>query len=220
MSERKITPSLKSFLIPLFACLGTTLLVYPNVPKLPGALEGMGINDLTQVVVPGSAEVYFPKTGGYAVYYEFRSVVDGEHYVRNKYPPSLNCQLKSKASGANVALTPDYVEGNMYATDNEERVGVLMYSITIKNPGVYNFSCQYQDGLTSPQIALAVGPNIVWELFNVAAKPLGAMLCGGFVFTGALGVSILIVAIVAVKRNQTKKGLASHTESMVVKEGE
>ncbi len=30
-------------LIPVLACLGTTLLVYQNVPELPGALETVGI---------------------------------------------------------------------------------------------------------------------------------------------------------------------------------
>jgi hypothetical protein len=171
----------------------------------------MGINDLTQVIVPGSAEVLFPKAGGYAVYYEYRSVIDGVSYVRNKYPPSINCQLKSKATGTDIALTPDFVEGNMYATQNQERVGVLINSIIIKNPGVYIFSCQYTDGRSNPQIALAVGPNIIWELFNLAAKPVAATVCGGFVFIGALGISILIIGFVAIKRYQSKKVSASQS---------
>jgi hypothetical protein len=197
MSNRKLKPTRWLYglavLIPIFACVGTALLVYRNVPKLPGALEGMGINDLTQVIVPGSAEVLFPKAGGYAVYYEYRSVIDGVSYVRNKYPPSINCQLKSKATGTDIALTPDFVEGNMYATQNQERVGVLINSIIIKNPGVYIFSCQYTDGRSNPQIALA------------------ATVCGGFVFIGALGISILIIGFVAIKRYQSKKVSASQS---------
>ena len=140
MSGNKQKPTrwyyILAILIPIFACLGTALIVYPNVPKLPGALEGMGIHDLTQVIVPGSAEVYFPKTGGYAVFYEYRSVIDGFSYVRDKYPPSINCQLTSKATGAKIAPVADYVEGNIYSTDNQERVGVLIMSIIIREPGV------------------------------------------------------------------------------------
>lgn len=200
-----------AFLIPVLACVGTALLVYRNVPKLPFALEGMGINDLTQVIVPGSAEVFFPKAGGYAVYYEYRSVIDGVSYVRNKYPPSIHCQLTSKSTGADIALTPGFVEGNMYATQNQEREGVLINSIIIKNPGVYIFSCQYTDGRTYPQIALAVGPNIVWEFFNIAAKPFAAIICGAFVFLGGCGISILILVIVDFKRHQSKNSLASQT---------
>jgi len=197
-----------AFLIPIFACVGTALLVYRNVPKLPGALEGMGINNLTQVIVPGSAEVLFPQAGGYAVYYEYRSVNDGVSYTRNKYPPSIHCQLTSKSTGEDIALVADYVEGNMYATQNQERAGVLINSIIIKNPGVYIFSCQYTDGRTSPQIVLAVGPNIGWEFLNIAAKPVAAMFCGALVFVAACGISLLILGFLAFKRYQSKKVLA------------
>jgi hypothetical protein len=211
MSERKIKPSrwyyVVALLIPFFACVGTALFVYTNVPKLPGALEGMGINDLTQVVVPGSTDVHFPKAGGYAVYYEYRSVNDGVSYARNKFPPSIQCQLTSKSTGEDIAVTPDYVEGNMYATQNEERVGVLINSIVIKNPGIYHFSCQYPDGRKSPEIVLAVGPNIIWEFFNIAAKPIAATLTGGLVFAGAGMISILILVFVAIKRHESKKML-------------
>jgi len=32
-----------ALLIPVFACVGTALIVYGNVPKLPGALEALGV---------------------------------------------------------------------------------------------------------------------------------------------------------------------------------
>lgn len=207
MSHEKIKPTrwfyVLAVLIPVFACGVTALLVYRSVPKLPGALETMGINNLTQVVVPGSAEINFPKAGAYAVYYEYRSVIDGVKYVRAKHPPNLDCQLKSKATGADIELAPDYVEGNVYSTQNQERVGVLIKSITIKNPGTYTFSCQYSNESTNPDIVLAIGPNIVWEFFNMAAKPLAAIVCGAFVCIGSLGMSILIVGLVAFKRHRS-----------------
>jgi hypothetical protein len=215
MYEKKLKPTRWFYgialLLPVFACGLTAFLIYRNVPVLPGALETTGINNLTQVVVPGSAEIFFPKAGAYAVYYEYRSAINGVNYVRDEYPPRLNCELKSMATGADIALTPDYVEGNVYSTQNQEREGVLIKSIIIRKPGVYIFSCQYTDGRTYPEIVLAVGPNIVWEFFNVAAKPVAAIICGGFVFVGSLGISILIIGIVAFKRNQSKNNLASRT---------
>ncbi len=189
-------------LIPIIACGMATTLVYRNFPKLPGALETVGIKNLTQVVVPGSAEIFFPKAGAYAVYHEYRSEIDGVKYVGAKYPPSLNCQLKSKATGADIALAPDYVEGNTYSTQNQERVGVLIKSMSIEKPGVYVFACQYSNDRTSPEIVLAVGPNIIWEFFNLAAKPLAAIACGALVFMVALGTSTLIVGLVALKRHR------------------
>ena len=97
MSKNKQKPSrcfyVLAILIPIFACLGTAIMVYPNVPELPGALEAIGVKNLTQVVVPGSADVSFPQKGAYAVYYEYRSVIDGVSYARDEYPPIMRCQL-------------------------------------------------------------------------------------------------------------------------------
>jgi hypothetical protein len=200
-----------AILFPILACLGTALLVYQKVPKLPGALEITGIKNLTQVVIPGSAEIYFPKAGAYAVYYEYRSVINGVRYIRNETPPRLSCQLKSKVTGADVELASPDVEGDIYVTQNQERVGRLLKSINIDKPGVYLFSCQYAQDSTAPEIVLAVGPNIIWEFLNIAAKPLAAFVCGGLVFGVALGMSILMIGFVALIRHQSRNRLATQT---------
>jgi hypothetical protein len=208
MSEYKIKPTgwyyVLALLIPIFACGLTSLLIYRNVPKLPGALEATGINNLTRVTVPGSVEINFTKSGAYAVYYEYRSVIDGKSYIRSKYPPSITCQLRSKITGEDIELASPHAEGDIYATQNQERVGVWLKSISINQPGVHIFSCRYTDGRTHPRIVLAVGPNIILEFFNLAAKPVAAFVCGSFVFVGALGISILIIGFVAFKRHQSK----------------
>lgn len=210
-SEQKPTRwyYLAAILIPIFACVGTVMFVYQNVPKLPGALETTGIQNLTQVVVPGSTDINFPKAGAYAVYYEYRSVVDGVSYSRVKYPPNIDCQLTSKTTGDDIFITPDYIEGNVYATQNNERVGVLIKSITLDRPGIYNFACDYRDGGRHPEIVLAVGPNIIYEFFNIAVKPIAAILFGVPTFVIACGISILIVGIVAFKRHKSKNSLPS-----------
>jgi hypothetical protein len=199
---------LLALLLPVLACGMTAILIYRNVPTLPGALETTDINNLTQVVVPGSAEINFPKAGAYAVYYEYRSAINGVNYVRDKFPPRIKCQLRSKATGDDIELASPHAEGDIYSTQNRERVGVLINSISINQPGVHTFSCRYADGRSNPQIVLAVGPNIIWELFNIAAKPVSAIVCGGFVSITALGISILIIGFVALKRQQSKKILA------------
>ncbi|UCD41205.1 MAG: hypothetical protein JSV69_11550 [Chloroflexota bacterium] len=199
---------LLALLLPVIACGITASLIYRSVPTLPGALETMDINNLTRVVVPGSAEVNFPKVGAYAVYYEYRSVINGVNYVRDKYPPFISCQLRSKATGENIELASPQAEGDIYSTQNRERAGVLFKSISINQPGVHTFSCRYLDGRSNPQIVLAVGPNMIWEFFNIAAKPVSAFFCGGLVFLIALGLSILFIAIVAFKRHQSKQVLA------------
>ena len=195
---------LLALLLPVLACGVTAILIYRSVPTLPGALETIGINNLTQVIVPGSAEINFPKSGAYAVYYEYRSVINGVNYVQDKFPPRMRCQLTSKVTGEEIELASPQAEGDMYSTQNRERAGVLFKSISINQPGVHTFSCRYADGGSNPQIVLAVGPNIIWEFFNIAAKPVSAIVCGGFAFITALGISALIIGIVALKRQQSK----------------
>jgi hypothetical protein len=196
-----------AILIPIFACLGTALIVYGNVPKLPGALEALGTKNLTQVVIPGSAEIHFPRPGAYAVYYEYRSVIDGVSYFRDECPPTMRCQLISRTTGEAVKLAPSTVEGDVYTYP--ERAGVMFKRVSIDQPGIYDFSCQYPDGRSYPKYVMAVGPNIVWEFFNVALKPIAAVLCGAFAFVSACGVSLLIIGFVAFKRHRSKEILAS-----------
>jgi hypothetical protein len=210
MSANKLKPTcwyyVLAILIPIFACLGTALLVYATVRELPGALEATGIHNLTQVVVPGSAEVHFPKSGAYAVYYEYRGVIDGVNYFRDEGPPSMRCQLRSSETGEAVTLDPSTVKGDVYTYP--ERAGVMFKRISIDQPGVYTFSCDYTDGRTYPRIVLAVGPNILREFFNGVAKPVAAIICGGLVSALACGISMLIIAIVAFKRHRSKEALA------------
>jgi hypothetical protein len=213
MSEYKLKPTrwyyVLALLIPIFACLGTAMLVYLNVPELPGALDNVGVENLTQVIVPGSADVSFPQKGAYAVYYEYRSIIDGVSYARDEYPPIMRCQLRSKVTGEAVRLAPSNVKGNIYTTHYPERAGVMYRQISINQPGTYTFSCQYTNGATIPKSVMAVGPNIVWGFFNIVAKPIAAGIVGTLAFIGACGFSILIIAFVAFKRHQSKKILAS-----------
>ncbi|HEY5730328.1 MAG TPA: hypothetical protein VIS72_09780 [Anaerolineales bacterium] len=211
MSEHKKKPSrwyyVLALSIPIIACVGTAFLAYSNVPELPGALEEFGVQDLTQVVVPGSADVSFPKKGAYAVYYEYRSVIDGVGYVREEYPPIMRCELRSKATGKAVKLEPTNVKGNVYVTHNPNRAGVMYKEISIDQPGIYTFSCQYTDSRTIPKSVMAVGPNIVWGFFNIAIKPIAAFFAGGLVFFIGLGISILMIVFVAFKRHQSTSNL-------------
>ena len=212
MSESKLKPSrwyyVLAIAIPILACFGTALLIYRSVPEVPGALDTIKVDSLTQVVIPGSEEINFPEPGAYAVYYEYHSVIDGVSYARSEYPPMMRCQLRSKATGEAVKLEPTHVEGNVYVTRNPHRAAVMYKQINIDQPGIYTFSCQYTNGETIPKSVMAVGPNIVWAFFNIAAKPVAAGICGTFAFWVACGLSILIIVFVAYKRYQSKNILA------------
>lgn len=187
-------------------CSLTMMVVYQTFPKLPGALEErVNIDSLTQVVVPVSADITFAKPGAYAVYYEYRSHVNGMKFKTGKQPPSLECALTSQETGTKDTAVPDFVESNTYRTKDLERVGVLMMSFTIDDPGIYTFACQYRDGSLRPEIAVSVGPNLMWEFFNIFAKVGGSILSGMAVFVLALIVCFIILLIALIKRARAKK---------------
>ena len=192
-------------LIPILGCLLATAAVYYWFPNIPENLDTKMNLDMTQVVVPGSEDINFPEKGAYAVYYEYRSVVDGIVYTSSETPPALVCSLTSKASGEDIGTAPDYVKTNTYSTKGRERVGVLIQSITIKEPGKYAFSCRYADNSSQPEIVLAVGPNFVWEFFGIVAKCGIPLFIGLIVVLGSVLVAIVIAVMIAVKRNKSKK---------------
>lgn len=189
-------PVLAALLLPLFGCLISAAVIYQQFQGLPGALGRMSLNNLTQVVVPGSKEIHFSKKGAYAVYYEYRSVVNGVSYITSQTPPALECALRSKTSDEAASLSSDYVKGNVYSTKDNMRTGVLMMSISMDKPGAYEFSCRYPDGRPMPKVVLAVGPNFIYEFFNAAARSLAALL-GGLVVFGVLNAFTMIVLLFA-----------------------
>ena len=210
MSERKTRPSGWTYavaaLVPLFGCLIAMVLMYQWFPGLPGTFESkMNLDNLTQVVVPGSKDIAFTESGAYAVYYEYRSIVDGAVYASSETPPALACTLTSKSTGADVGIVPDYVETNTYSTKDRERVGVLIRSITIDEPGIYTFSCRYSDGRSEPEVVLAVGPNFVWEFFGIAGRIVVTAAAGLAVLLGSGAVAAVAVIVIAVRQRQSRK---------------
>jgi hypothetical protein len=65
-----------------------------------------------------------------------------------------------------VPLVPDYAPTNRYSTKDGIRVGILIYSTTVKDPGSNVLSCDHPDGRRDPDLILAVGSNCVFKLFR------------------------------------------------------
>jgi hypothetical protein len=113
--------------------------------------------------------------------------------------------LTSNTTGAEIGVVPDHVETNTYSTKDRERVGVLIHSITIDEPGAYIFSCRYVDGRSRPEIVLAVGPNFMWEFFGIAARTVVTVVAGLAVLFSSGLVAAVVVIVIAVKRRQSKR---------------
>jgi len=193
--------------IPVLGCLLTAALAYAWFPGLPGTLGSrVNIDNLTQVVVPGAQEITFAEGGAYAVYYEYHSVVDGVVYTDSEWPPALACTLTPRAGGDDVAVVPDHMPSNTYATRGRARVGTLMGSITIKKPGRYRFACEYPDGSPSPRVVVAVGPNLAWEFLGIATRTLLAVMAGLAVLLGSGLLAAVVLIVVALKRHRLREG--------------
>jgi hypothetical protein len=194
-------------LVPLIGCLLAAVSIYQWFPRLPGTLDArMDLDNLAQVVVPGSRDIPFPDAGAYAVYYEHHSLVDGRVFDSPKTPPALDCGLTSEAEGSEIVVVPDYVKTNAYSTRGQERVGVLIGSITVDRPGMYTFSCRHADGSPEPEVVVAVGPNFVLEFFSIAARALAGAVGALAVVGVSAGVAAVIAIVIAVRRHRSRGG--------------
>lgn len=210
MDKQRMRPSgwyyVLAALIPVLGCLIATTITYRWFPDLPGTFGArMNLDNLTQVVVPGSKDIAFAESGAYAVYYEYHSVVDGTVYTSSNMPPALACTLASKTTGADMAVVPDYVRTNTYSTKDRERVGVMAWSISIDEPGTYTLSCRYADGRPQPEIVLAVGPNFMWEFLGIAARTVLTVVAGLVVLLGSGAAATLVALTIAFKRRQPQQ---------------
>lgn len=210
MNNTKIKPSRWVYLLAALPLILGSLLIMifdaPAITSFPKLLEERyNLDNLTQVIVPGSDDIRFSEPGAYAVYYEYHSIVNGEKFDTVKEPPLMDCSLTSKITGAKMRAVPDFVETNSYQTKDQERVGVLIKSITIKDPGVYSFACQYRDGRTRPDIVVAVGPNFLWEFFKISWS-IGQPILGGIaILFCAVLVSFTVILIIILKRARSRK---------------
>ena len=148
--------------------------------------------------VPGSRDVKLTRTGAYAIYYEYTPVYSS--IDSPKRAPAIDCSLTSRSTGAKLEAVPDYVETNRYEAKNQDRIGVLIMSLTVDEPDTYTFACRYQNGRERPEISVALGPNYAWEFLKVAGR-IGLSSLGGLTtFCGSTLVALTILVIVAIKR--------------------
>jgi hypothetical protein len=214
MNDQKTRPNRWYYavaaLIPLLGCLVAAVVFDTGARDLPASIaEAHDLDRLTQIIVPGSADLTLSRTGAYAVYYEYHSVVGGVERISSEMPPTLECSLALKATGRVIPVVPDFVETNRYSAGMGRgkgmRAGVLIMSTTVDEPGDYTFSCRYPDDREKPEIVLAVGQNILWEDIGILTRTAGSVL-GGLAALGGSGVvAIVIATAIAVKRHQSKR---------------
>jgi hypothetical protein len=173
-----------------FLVLGVGLFVYLLFHELSHLTDS-----LTQVVVPGSADLKLSKGPIYTVFLEEKSVVDGKIYATRESVNGLTCNIKSQANGNTIGLRRPGMS-TTYTVGGRSGRSVLEFSVP--EDGEYHFACSYKEGSQGPEAVLAVGSGVGEKIVKTVLSSLAAIFGGG-------GIAGCIVVVVTILRVRTRK---------------
>jgi hypothetical protein len=153
-------------------------------------------DSLTQVVVPGRAELSLKGGQAYTVFLEEQSVVRGKVYSTAGSVDGLACLVTSIPKGEAIALGPPGMSQS-YAYGGRSGRSVLGFSI--QKDGNYEFACDYGENPPGPEVVLAVGSGVGKAIFLTVGECLAA------VFTGGCACLIVVLAVVRRRDREMKR---------------
>jgi hypothetical protein len=174
-----------------FLLIGTGLFVYLLFHGIKHATDA-----LTQVVVPGSAELEM-RPGTYTVFLEEQSVVNGRIYSTSEPVDGLVCHVASLQNGSAIEFRKPS-ENTTYTYFNRSGRSVLEFSI--QHDGEYRFGCDYDKSARGPDVVVAVGTGVA-EAITLTVMGALASGFGGFV------AAVFVVVIVGLMREGHKSRL-------------
>jgi len=136
-------------------------------------------DSLTQVVVPGRAELSLKRGQTYTVFLEEHSVVHGKVYSTTESIGGLECGGASVPDGNAVRIAQSSANTTY---DVGGRSGRSVLEFSIHEDGKYEFACGYGGNAPGPEAILAVGSGVGEGIFRTVAVSLVAMFAGGGVF--------------------------------------
>lgn len=146
---------------------------FSGLRHFPSRLADIYREEQIGLKVPGSREVQLNRVGAYGIYFHYSLVTAVVEPVQ--IPPALNCTLLSD-SGQVIEAVQDYEPANRYWSKEGGGPATLIQSITVEEPGLYEFSCQYGGEYTGPVVQVSLGPNYVWEFIRISLKYIAAIL--------------------------------------------
>jgi hypothetical protein len=189
MDKRKVTMRRLSYsamaLIPMLACLTAAAIIMSRLRTVIPQIAEIHYDRSQHIEIPGETNLELSREGAYAIYY----IGNRDASVQVDWPPRLDCRLTLEGKGEDIPLVPDYVPTNRYCSGTRKCVGFLIFSTTIREPGLYTLSCVYPDGNGGPKLILAIGPNYIFEFLRIfwsmGDSLLGAVgvLCGSVVLS-------------------------------------
>jgi hypothetical protein len=204
MKEKQQSPGRWAYAIPVLVMvlglmLSAWILIGSGFWKYPAMIEKAFSEEQHHLNVPGAKDVTLTRTGAYGIYYVYN--LGAYRVVRHQVPPAMDCSLTSKSTGEVIQAVPDYIKTNRYGDKDQDRMGVLIMSLTVDKPDAYTFACRYQNDMQGQETTVALGPNYAWEFLRVAGK-IGLPLLGGTItICGSVLLALLFVIIIAIKRH-------------------
>ena len=156
-------------------------------------------DSLTQVVVPGQAELSLKAPATYTIFLEEQSVVDGRIYSTTESVDGLKCTVTSQSDSRQIPLR----QPGMSITYNVNgRSGRSVFAFPVKVAGRYELFCNYPQDTKGPQTVIAVGSGVGEKLTQTVLWSLISMFCG-------MGSGGLVIALIIMKRRAAEKKLAA-----------
>jgi hypothetical protein len=151
-------------------------------------------DSLTQVVVPGSADLNL-KRGRYTVFLEEQSTVNGKIYSTTQSIDGLACRVSSVQNRATIPIEKPSGSAT-YSVSGRSGHSVLEFPI--QQDGRYSFACDYGENSKGPEVVVAVGSGVDGAIFHTVLGALAA-------FFGGIGAGLIVVLVVVLKREREKK---------------
>jgi len=156
-------------------------------------------DSLTQVIVPGQAELSLKAPATYTIFLEEQSVVDGRIYSTTESVDGLKCTVTSQSENEQIPLR----QPGMSITYNVNgRSGRSVLAFPVKVAGRYELYCNYPQDTRGPQTVIAVGSGVGEKLTQTVLRSLLSMF-------GGMGTGGLVIALIVLGRNSAKKKWAA-----------
>lgn len=157
-------------------------------------------DSLTQIVVPGRAELTLTTPGTYTVFLEEQSVVNGRIYSSKEAVNGLQCSVVSLPGKQKIVLRRP-TTSTTYAVGGRNGRSVLEFQVL--ETGQYEFACDYPDETKGPEAVVAVGKGVSARILRTIGLSFVAIF-GGVICGGAVVVAVFVM------RERAKKKLTSY----------
>lgn len=172
--------------------LAALICQFSGLRGFPSRLADIYREEQHSLTVPGSRHIQLNRPGAYGIYFQYSLVKAAVEPIQ--FPPELECRLDS-LSGEEIRGVPDYQPSNRYWSRQGGGPATLIQSISIEDPGQYEFSCQHPGDYSGPDLQVTIGPNYTWEFIRTSLEVIPALV--GIYLSLTIPVVVSICVLIA-----------------------